>query len=107
MIRKLLTPIILLLLFSLNIQAQENKITISHPEMKGWSSVIVKTERKGKFIFNILDSSKTPILTKNLSISDNKTIAFKYNFGNFESGTYTFQLLAEEKVIYSKSYPKK
>jgi hypothetical protein len=75
--------------------------------MKSWSSVEVQSESPGDYILKIISDDKKLISSKTFSISNQKKAVFKYNFGNFKKGIYTFQLLKNEKIIYSKKYTKK
>lgn len=106
MFQKIFPSVFFLLFFVVSIQAQENKIVLSHPQMISWSSVKIQTKEEGKFVLKILNSQGIIKLEKELNISESRVIVFKYNFTSFQKGIYTFQLWKKGTLTFSEKYLK-
>lgn len=91
---------------SLCLQAQENKITVSPPQMTATSAFTIKMEKSGVHVLKILDEDQNVLFKKDIQPNDKNLVVFKHNFTAYKKGTYTFQLIRKNKVVFETKQKK-
>ena len=102
--KALLTCILFYATFCL--QAQENKITVSPPQMTATSALTIKMEKSGAHVLKIIDQDENVLFKKDIQPNDQNIVVFKHNFTTYKKGTYTFQLLRKNKVVFETKQKK-